>query len=153
MVQTRPSVATKSYRNLQKLETCLTTCFRGFPPLQSPEEVTNPSGALHAFRSSGNAWEPIINLQRFRSRSHWMHEVLPRVCCMCPSLPSLETLKRPGLQTDCVHPTRSPCSCLQVGYCRMLLSGPASHAAFASVASGIPRRQACAVKRQTMTCH
>ena len=34
----------------------------------------------------------------------------------------------------------------------MFLSGPASHAAFASVATGMARRQACAIKRQTMTC-
>ena len=63
-------------------------------------------------------------------------------------------LKDPGLHPNNMyrmHPM-SPCNCLQVGYCRMFLSGAASHAAFASVASGMARRQACAIKRQIMTC-
>jgi hypothetical protein len=51
----------------------------------------------------------------------------------------------------CLHP-RSHWNCLQVGYCRMFLSGLHAIPRQLPSLAGMARRQACAIKRQTMAC-
>ena len=50
-----------------------------------------------------------------------------------------------------LHP-RSHQKCLQVGYCRMFLSGLHAIPRQLPSLAGMARRQACAIKRQTMAC-
>jgi hypothetical protein len=143
-----------SYRNLQKLETRSMTDFRGFTLLQSSENVTNLRSPQHTCRSSSIACVSTITLQSSEIALSVDARSFATRLLHLPFIALAGSLKHPGLRPgngNCMHP-ESPCDCLQVGYCRMFLSGAASHAAFASVASGMARRQACAVKRQTMTC-